>query len=419
MRADHGGRSRVRTLSYYVVGSLLVVFILFAAVELATRTVSWARGGGFTLALHELDPYDSGIENIYQWHPFTGFTFRPNSVVEGSHPSEQKKALVVVDRYGFLAGDHELSFEKADNEVRIVTIGASTTASLNLTFNENWPGKLGLLLQQALPSQKIRVINAAVPGFDTAQSIGNLALRVMPFRPDVVIIYHAYNDLKAIRAERPFSPDYSHIHRRPYGYHDRPFFFVRWLNGSMFYVRARNKYRQMTQIISYRDRFKNDRRLSDIPAEAERAFEQHLHTLIAIARAGGAQVVLSSFATLHDPTKDYTKLDTIAPLSVRQQHELDNIMYFTPGLALDGIFKGITRYNAVLLQVAKKERTGWVDNARLIPHSDEYFVDRVHLSRAGAARMAENFLPVVLEQLRMAQHPPATRRAQRSSPRGG
>ena len=70
------------------------------------------------------------------------------------------------------------------------------------------PDLIGELLRNRFPDHTITVINAATPGFDTSQSIGNLALRVMPFEPDVVIVYHAYNDLKMIRTDRPFKPDY-------------------------------------------------------------------------------------------------------------------------------------------------------------------------------------------------------------------
>ena len=87
-------------------------------------------------------------------------------------------------------------------------------------------GYLGMLVQDALPDNTITVINAGVPGYDTAQSIGNLALRVMSLKPDIVIIYHAYNDLKAIRSDIKFNPDYSHIHNKPFGFHQRPNFII-------------------------------------------------------------------------------------------------------------------------------------------------------------------------------------------------
>ncbi len=72
---------------------------------------------------------------------------------------------------------------------------------------------------------------------------------------------------------------------------------------------------------------------------------------------------------------------------------------FIPGLTLPGVFSGIKRYNAILRRTAQEMHTGWVDSAVHIPHSDEYFVDRVHFARAGAELMARDLLPVVLAEL--------------------
>lgn len=387
-----------KKLYYYLIGSIVVVLVFFITIELAVRTISWATGKGFTLALHELDPTDQAVTNVYQWHPFTGFTYRPNISFVGSHPYQLEKARVFVDQHGFLAKDQGLTLEKSANEIRIATIGASTTANIGLEFDDNWPGRLGLLVQQSLPAKTIRIINAAVPGFDTSQSIGNLALRVMPFKPDVVIIYHAYNDMKAVQASDGFKPDYSHIHNTPYGYHERPLFLIRWLNQSMFYVRMRNSYREFKNIETRNDSLSGRNRLASIPSEVEASFGQHVRSLIGIARTGGAKVVLSSFATLHDPGRDYS--DSSTRMTELQGKELKYLPHFTPGLTLSGIFEGFNRYNALLRKIAEQEKVGWVDNAALVPHRDEYFVDRVHFSKAGAAEMAKNFLPVVLEQLK-------------------
>ncbi|MBI5612233.1 MAG: hypothetical protein HY942_04060 [Gammaproteobacteria bacterium] len=388
-----------KKLQFYLIGSIAVVLVFFVSIELAVRTISWATGKGFSLALHELDPTDQGVVDVYQWHPFTGFTYRPNIAFVGSHPNQRERAHIFVDQHGFLAKDHGLTFEKPANEIRIATIGASTTVNIGLEFDDNWPGRLGSLVQRSLPTKKVRVINAAVPGFDTSQSVGNLALRVMPFKPDIVIIYHAYNDMKAVQAGGGFKPDYSHIHATPYGYHEKPLFLIRWLNRSMFYVRARNSYREMKTIEARNDRLSGNDRLSSIPPEAEAVFGEHIRSLIGIARAGGAKVVVSSFATLHDPARDYSDPEN-QRITRLQGVELQNLRHFTPGLTLEGIFKGFTRYNALLRKISAQEKVGWVDNANLVPHQDEYFVDRVHFSKAGTAEMAKNFLPVVLEQLK-------------------
>jgi len=388
-----------KKLSYYLAGSVVIVLVFFATMELAWRTISWVSGKGFTLALHELDPTDKGVSDIYQWHPFTGFTYRPNIAFLGSHPYQREQARIFVDQHGFQTKDSGLKPGKAADEIRIATIGASTTANINLEFDDNWPGQLGLLVQKSLPAKKIRIINPAVPGFDTSQSIGNLALRVMPFKPDIVIIYHAYNDMKAVRAVGGFKPDYSHIHHTPYGYHAKPFFLIRWLNQSMFYVRIRNSYRKLNDIEAHDDMLSGKGRLTSIPPGLEAVFGEHIKSLIGIARAGGAKVVLSSFATLHDPARNYSDPQNIK-LTKLQGQELLALMHFTPGLTVEGIFEGFNRYNSLLRKIADQEKVGWVDNATLVPHRDEYFVDRVHFSKAGAAEMAKNFLPVVLEQLK-------------------
>jgi len=122
--------------------------------------------------------------------------------------------------------------------------------------------------------------------------------------------------------------------------------------------------------------------------------------LVGIARSGGAKVVLSSFATLHDPDLDYSLPEVEKKLSELQKREAGSLLYFTPGLTLAAIFGGLKLYNNILRKIAIEEKTGWTDNAHVVPHQDRYFLDRVHFNRAGAAQMANHFLPVVLEQLR-------------------
>lgn len=378
-----------------MLGSLVTIVAFFAVAELATRTESVSRGNGFFLALHELDATDSAVNEIYQFHPFAGFIFKPGIIFPGGHPAQNDTVEIRTDEHGFLSDSRELLIAKGSNEVRIATIGASTTANINLAYAENWPGRLGELLQQALPDKKVTVINAAVPGFNTAQSIGNLALRVLPFKPDVVIIYNAYNDLKLVRPDFEIKPDFSNVHRVPYGQHRRPSFLLRLLNGSMFYVRMRNSYRKYKTANSHIAVIAGGNRLERVPPQAATIFEHNMRMLIAIATAGGAKVVLSSFATLHELDAE----ELAKRLTLIKNRELFAILNFTPGLSLNGVFSGLSTYNKILEELAEEQNTGWVDNAARIAHDDKNFVDRVHFSPSGAEQMAQNFLPTVLEQL--------------------
>jgi len=198
-------RTLFRTLTFYALGTFVTLVGFFMVIELTTRAVSWMRGDGFGLALHELDATDGAVTNIYQFHPFAGFTFKPNQKFSAGHPGQSEIVEIRTDEYGFLSDAGSLPIDKEADEIRIATIGASTTANINLSYADNWPG-----------------------------------------------------------------------------------------------------------------------------------------------------------------------------------------------LSLSGIFHGIEYYNGLLKKRASERNTGWVDSANLIPHVDKYFVDRVHFSRAGAVRMAQNMLPAAL-----------------------
>lgn len=392
-----------RKIIFYIVSSFLVVIAIFTVIELTTRLVSAVSGRGFTLALHELDPYDKSASSIYTWHPFTGFIFKRNNKFRGSHPYSKKSSMIRIDENGFPVEEGHIPLEKETNELRIAIVGASTSASISLEVSENWPGLLGKMVQKKYPGKKITIINGAVPGFNTAQSIGNLALRIMPYQPDVVIIYHAYNDLKAIRPDRKFKVDYTHIHTKPFGQFDKPSVLVLMLNHSMAYVRTRNRYRALNIANKAAEASKNKKasgRISNIPRQAATTFKRNIRTLVYIARAGNAKVILSSFATLNDLAVDYTKQKNIKKLSRLQVSELNGLVHFTTGLDLKGIQQGINKYNATLKQVAKIDKTGWIDNAAMVPHEDKYFLDRVHFNKEGAKKMAKNFFPEVVKALR-------------------
>lgn len=89
---------KAKELGYRILGRVLAVTVLFGTIEFSTGTISWLTGKGFTLSLYELEPYDEGVESIYQWHPFTGMTFKPDSVFEGGHPNQKKRTLIFVDQ---------------------------------------------------------------------------------------------------------------------------------------------------------------------------------------------------------------------------------------------------------------------------------------------------------------------------------
>ncbi len=372
--------------------NLCVTLVLLASIELVTRVTSWVSGDGFVLKLHEVDPTDSKVESIYRWHPFVGFTFAPNSQIRGGHPNQDFLAQNFTDSRGLIGPDAAFAVDKVDNEIRIATVGGSTTANLNLDYSQNWPGQLVEHLRKSIPERKITVANGGTPGFHTSQSIANLALRLMPLSPDVVVIYHAYNDLKAIALDGTFSPDYAHIHRKPFGFIQRPPLWEQWLAHSMAYVRIRNRARLINEL--ERD-LTPAARLDTPPAEAVRTFERNLRSLIGIAHAGGADVVLVTFVTMFERDAPWDDGDYLRSLPARYRAELSGMLRFIPGLSIYGVMRSLAVYNDVIRRVAEDTQVAMVDLAKTLPRRKAYFVDRVHFSVTGAQAFAHAIAPTV------------------------
>ncbi len=93
--------------------------------------------------------------------------------------------------------------------LRIVCLGGSTTQSLGLEPQDQWPARMERLLRDR--GEDVEVINAGWPWYTTAHSLVNYVLRIRHFSPDIVVVMHGINDLARsfpAAGELPFEPDY-------------------------------------------------------------------------------------------------------------------------------------------------------------------------------------------------------------------
>ena len=85
---------------------------------------------------------------------------------------------------------------KPARRMRLAFLGASTTyCAQSSSERTTWPDLLIQSLGASHPEVEFDYVNAGVPGYTTAESLANLRHRVAPLEPDVVVIYHATNDL--------------------------------------------------------------------------------------------------------------------------------------------------------------------------------------------------------------------------------
>jgi hypothetical protein len=122
---------------------------------------------------------------------FCSFRARPG-VYGGEYGNPDK----TVNRYGFISTP-DLLLDKPTNTLRIAFIGGSSTAGtgVDLPDRETWPWKVAARLRKAYTNQNIEFINAAVGGYCSFESYGRLWSRVRFFSPDILVVYHGWNEM--------------------------------------------------------------------------------------------------------------------------------------------------------------------------------------------------------------------------------
>jgi lysophospholipase L1-like esterase len=176
----------------------VALFLLTGLVtgEVALRVLDLVQGRSPFAGL--VDENDS-TSLRYQPHPFMGFTLKPGNKDEG------------INRLG-LRGP-AMKRQKPAGVFRILCLGGSTTYGSNVVADRSYPAVLQQLLEGAehdTPPLRYEVLNCGVPGYTTAESLVNLALRLVEYDADALVIYHAINDARLIQVGG-FLPDYSHM----------------------------------------------------------------------------------------------------------------------------------------------------------------------------------------------------------------
>lgn len=107
-------------------------------------------------------------------HPFLLYTHNPE--------------LSGVNALGFR--DRDWPVEKPPGTIRIACVGASTT-------QDGYTTMLAQELGRRFPDRRIEVLNFAVGGWTTAQSLINYVLNARQYSPDWIVLHHAANDKRS------------------------------------------------------------------------------------------------------------------------------------------------------------------------------------------------------------------------------
>jgi lysophospholipase L1-like esterase len=289
---------------------------------------------------------------LYVPHPYAVYTLRP-----GYRRSEYYNGTLSINALGFRGGE---LLTGAD--VRIATIGGSTTFCIRTCDGETYQDFLREELKASHPDMTWDVVNCGVGGYTTAESLALFQHRVLAIRPDIVVVYHGANDVHPRVVGGKFRSDYSH-YRMPFTIPERGVMDLAsdWLVSAQLLRKAAYPERGHIGGVTCR------RLPSDVSREEQwlnfqksstEGFRRNMRALVSLAQSYGIEVIVVKFA--------------FSQALLREDAGRDYRSYVT----------GIDEHNAIAKQIAEELRCTFVDCWDGLA-ADGVFVDCVHYSRDG------------------------------------
>jgi len=279
--------------------------------------------------------------------------------------SNLKSGRIETNSLGFRGP--EIAVPKPAGTVRIAFLGASTTWCAEVSGNEKaWPHVVTENLRRAFPRTTFDYVNGGVPGYVAKSSLKNLQHRVVPLEPDVIVIYHATNDmsveLRELAAARGLLRD-ARV--------DVP----SWLaEHSLLWNLAEKNFR----IWSAQQQAKaNFGRLEVEPGFLGERFRRDLTELIRYAQKSAKLVAVATFSTQLRDSQG----------AEQQIRASSSALYYMPFMTPSGLLASYGRYNRVIEEVAAATGAVLIGNEHAIPGDSDHFTDSVHFTDAGSLAM--------------------------------
>ncbi len=312
---------------------------------------------------------------VIETHPYLPFILKKNFKLSKSEKIEYPfhkdfyTSELKTNNLGFLNGingSRNIKIPKPKNLFRINCFGASTTGNY-ITYkkkNYSYPLELEKILKKN-SKKKIEVNNLGQGGYNSADLLIRLSLQIIDTKPDIMIIYHAFNDIRSYFT-KDFHSDFSHS-RKNFGeifwrfwlgskIPNIPLNFVNYLTNKIL---PSNHRHSLLDVVSKGEfNLKNDYR------KGLKTFERNMQSIIDISVSNNIKLVMCTFCFyLHDKIKNNS---------------------------IHKIFKKIViEENKIIKKLAVKNNLKLIDCYNLIPKNNKYFVDSMHFSPYGMKKIAE------------------------------
>jgi len=277
--------------------------------------------------------------------------------------------------------------EPLPDAYRILVLGGSTTYGSKLERNEAYPAMLESLLREHYPDRPIQVFNAGVPWHTSMHSLLRYVSRFSDWKPHLVIVLHAFNDIfqtsEGKLSSGAYRSDYGHFFGA-LGNRINPGNQFSDLVGSAL---TRNWFAR-TLYSDFRDTPEEKPRSQVDLTRSLPAFRHNLQQIIHRVTQDGAQLVLATQPYLyHDDMTGAERDSLFYPYYYRDYALVPTIAEQTA--AMD-------TFNAMVRELADHPDVMLVDLEQSMPKSGEWMYDDVHYTVPGAAAVAGVFFEQLL-----------------------
>lgn len=236
---------------------------------------------------------------------------------------------------------------KLPGERRILMLGGSTS------FASEYVDEVTEVVRARNPSLSVSVVSCGKPRYTSYVNLVNLGRNLLRYSPDVIVVYLGIND--SIYDAFPW------LENLP----DIGFFDWRAPTESIF-----------LRLLRYHVIDKGLRSTPDFPSGPLRSAEilrRNLESIVALAEANGARVVLSRFA-ISLPTED---------VALRRRIEADEprMRYFWGNV--DSTVRAVRSHNEVIEAVARAHGLALAEPDRAVPADSVHFTDICHMKPPG------------------------------------
>jgi hypothetical protein len=357
---------------------LTIILVTFITEKLlAYKNQDEQQGIQRYIRLREYKPY------------FSGELIPPEVEMKIADNLERRPYRLRIDGNGFIMPSriHE------QPEVSLVFLGGSSTACGYMGEEQRFPFLVGRRLENDT-RKKINSYNGGVGGNNSLHSLNILFNKVIPLKPEIVLMCHNINDLTTLLLEKTYwsaNPSRSNIVTvKPSikgSLKEIQELLIPQLSRKVSQLSRRLKetFRRSGKPAAQEDEFARvrDRRIQVEELQLRQAFRNNLQMFIDICQLHKIRPAL-----LTQPSRLQEVPDPIIKASLQDLERSQGLPYLEYKKLFDA-------FNDEILDVGRKNGILVIDLVAHIPPEKDYLYDVVHFTAAGSQRAAEQITAAI------------------------